>query len=92
MLMQSQQVEMCYMGKEDAKNAFKKTMDFIRTPAQVLLDYFDCFDSSYMDSSSYSSILTYCSTRAENTCLFAEMRNMHLSRGFFISFRQENEI
>ena len=33
MLMLSQQVEMCYMGIEDAKNAFKKTMDFIANPS-----------------------------------------------------------
>ena len=32
MLMQGQQVEMCYMGIEDSKNAFKKTMDFIANP------------------------------------------------------------
>ena len=33
MLMQDQQVEMCYMGIEDSKNAFKKTMDFIENPS-----------------------------------------------------------
>ena len=33
MLMQGQQVEMCYMGIEDSKNAFKKTMDFIANPS-----------------------------------------------------------
>ena len=32
MLMQGQQVEMCYMGIEDSKNAFKKTMNFIANP------------------------------------------------------------
>ena len=33
MLMQGQQVEMCYMNIEDSKNAFKKTMDFIANPS-----------------------------------------------------------
>ena len=32
-LMQGQQVEMCYMGIEDSKNAFKKMMDFIANPS-----------------------------------------------------------
>ena len=33
MLMQSQQVELCYMGIEDSKNTFKKPMDFIANPS-----------------------------------------------------------
>ena len=40
MLMQGQQVEICYMGIEGAKNAIKKLWTSLRTPAQVLLDYY----------------------------------------------------